>query len=43
MTLRSVEEQKPGQFMMQSDIVIEIEGETKPAVAVESLALVIVN
>lgn len=43
MTLRSVDEQKPGQFMLQSDIVIEIEGETKPAVAAESLALVIVG
>ncbi len=43
MTLRGVDEQKPGQFMLQSDIVIEIEGETKPAVAAESLALVIVG
>jgi len=43
MTLRSVEEQKPGQFMMQSDIVIEIQGEAKPALAAESLALTIVG
>lgn len=43
MTLRSVEEQKPGQFMMQSDIVIEIRGEAKPALAAESLALMIVG
>lgn len=43
MTLRSVEEQKPGQFMLQSDIVIEIDGESKPAVAAESLALMMVG
>ncbi len=43
MTLRSIEEQKPGQFMMQSDIVIEIRGEAKPALAAESLALMIVG
>lgn len=43
MTLRAVDEQKPGQYMLQSDIVIEIEGEDKPAVAVESLALMIVG
>ena len=43
MTLRSVEEQKAGQFMLQSDIVVEIRGEAKPAMAVESLALMIVG
>ncbi len=43
MTLRSVEERKPGQFMMQSDIVIEIRGEAKPALVAESLALMIVG
>lgn len=43
MTLRSVEEQQPGQFMMQSDIVIEIRGDAKPALAAESLALMIVG
>ena len=43
MTLRSVDEQKPAQFMLRSDIVIEIRGEAKPAVAAESLALMIVG
>jgi len=43
MTLRSVEEQKPGQFMLQSDIVVEIRGEAKPALAAESLALIVVG
>lgn len=43
MTLRSVNEQKPGQFMLVSDVTIEIRGETKPAVAAESLALTIVG
>lgn len=43
MTLRNVDDQGHGRFMLQSDIVIEIRGEEKPAAAVESLALVIVG
>ena len=43
MVLRSVEEQKPGQIMMQSDIVVEIRDQPKPALAAESLALMILG
>nr|XP_061809033.1 3-hydroxyacyl-thioester dehydratase Z-like [Nerophis lumbriciformis] len=43
MTLRCVEEREPKQFMLQSDIVVEIERKSKPAVAAQSLALVIVG
>ena len=41
-TLVSVEEKHPGQFLMKSKAVIEIEGEEKPAMIAETLGLIFV-
>ena len=41
-TLISVVEKHPGQFLMKSSAVIEIEGEEKPAMIAETLGLVFV-
>ncbi|HEX7081642.1 MAG TPA: MaoC family dehydratase [Gammaproteobacteria bacterium] len=42
-TLASVEERKPGQFLMKLDVTIEIEGEQKPALTAEWLSLHVVD
>ena len=37
---QKVTEKRPGQYLMQSEVTIEIEGEQKPAMVAESLGLV---
>ncbi|MBV1876520.1 MAG: MaoC family dehydratase [Pseudomonadales bacterium] len=39
-TLMSVTEKQPGQFLMKSEIVMEIDGESKPALIAETLGLI---
>ena len=41
-TLVSVDEKHPGQYLMKSKAVIEIEGEEKPAMIAETLGLIFV-
>lgn len=40
-TLMSFEEKSPGQFLMKCNAVVEIEGETKPALVAETLAMLV--
>ena len=40
--VQTMTEKKPGQWLLQSEVTIEIEGEDKPALIAESLAMVFV-
>lgn len=40
-TLQSIDEKKPGQYLIKHLVTVEIEGEEKPAMIAESLALAI--
>jgi len=42
-TLKSMEERAPGQFMATCEVIVEIEGEAKPALTAEWLTLTIVS